>query len=89
MSLTHIPAAFPTHSPCSVATIAIAYDNAPYERKPVDWQLPKVWIISTVMGLLLAAGTWIIRGTLFLHDGGIIQNFGRYAIPTPTPFECF
>ncbi|KZT67562.1 plasma-membrane proton-e [Daedalea quercina L-15889] len=59
-----------------VATIAIAYDNAPYERKPVDWQLPKVWIISTVMGLLLAAGTWIIRGTLFLHDGGIIQNFG-------------
>lgn len=34
----------------SVATIAIAYDNAPYERKPVDWQLPKVWIISSVMG---------------------------------------
>lgn len=34
----------------SVATIAIAYDNAPFERKPVDWQLPKVWIISTVMG---------------------------------------
>lgn len=34
----------------SVATIAIAYDNAPFERKPVDWQLPKVWIISTIMG---------------------------------------
>ncbi|KAH9942776.1 hypothetical protein B0H21DRAFT_779923 [Amylocystis lapponica] len=59
-----------------VATIAIAYDNAPYDRKPVDWQLPKVWIISTVMGLLLAGGTWIIRGTLFLKDGGIVQNFG-------------
>lgn len=59
-----------------VATIAIAYDNAPFERKPVDWQLPKVWIMSTIMGLILAGGTWIIRGTLFLHDGGIIQNFG-------------
>ncbi|KAH7924224.1 plasma-membrane proton-e [Leucogyrophana mollusca] len=63
-----------------VATIAIAYDNAPYARKPVDWQLPKVWIISTVMGLLLAGGTWIIRGTLFLEHGsdrgGIVQNFG-------------
>ncbi|KAH9916515.1 uncharacterized protein B0H18DRAFT_1138582 [Fomitopsis serialis] len=59
-----------------VATIAIAYDNAPHERKPVDWQLPKVWIISTIMGLLLAVGTWIIRGTLFLHNGGVIQNFG-------------
>jgi len=59
-----------------VATIAIAYDNAPYARKPVDWQLPKLWIISTIMGLLLAAGTWIIRGTLFLKNGGIVQNFG-------------
>ncbi|KIK53982.1 hypothetical protein GYMLUDRAFT_49059 [Collybiopsis luxurians FD-317 M1] len=62
-----------------VATIAIAYDNAPYARKPVDWQIPKVWIISTIMGLLLAAGTWIVRGTLFLEhgqNGGIVQNFG-------------
>ncbi|ODN73166.1 plasma-membrane proton-efflux P-type ATPase [Cryptococcus amylolentus CBS 6039] len=59
-----------------VATIAIAYDRAPYAHQPVEWQLPKVWIISTVMGLLLAAGTWIIRGTLYLENGGIIQNFG-------------
>ncbi|KZT01357.1 plasma-membrane proton-e [Laetiporus sulphureus 93-53] len=59
-----------------VATIAIAYDNAPYDRKPVDWQLPKVWIMSTLMGMMLAGGTWIIRGTLLLSDGGIIQNFG-------------
>jgi len=59
-----------------VATIAIAYDRAPYARQPVEWQLPKVWIISTIMGLLLAAGTWILRGTLFLPNGGIIQNFG-------------
>jgi hypothetical protein len=33
-----------------VATIAIAYDRAPYARQPVEWQLPKVWIISTIMG---------------------------------------
>lgn len=59
-----------------VATIAIAYDRAPYARQPVEWQLPKVWVISTIMGLLLAAGTWIIRGTLYLPNGGIIQNFG-------------
>ncbi|WVQ74168.1 plasma-membrane proton-efflux P-type ATPase [Cryptococcus sp. DSM 104548] len=59
-----------------VATIAIAYDRAPYAHQPVEWQLPKVWIISTVMGLLLAAGTWIVRGTLYLSNGGIIQNFG-------------
>jgi len=54
----------------------VAYDKAPYARKPVEWQLPKVWIISTIMGLLLAAATWIIRGTLYLENGGIIQNFG-------------
>ncbi|KAK0553810.1 hypothetical protein OC846_002341 [Tilletia horrida] len=66
-----------------VATIAIAYDNAPHAKKPVEWQLPKIWIISVILGLLLAAGTWIIRGTLFLADnnidykGGIVQNFGN------------
>ncbi|WWC63631.1 plasma-membrane proton-efflux P-type ATPase [Kwoniella dejecticola CBS 10117] len=59
-----------------VATIAIAYDRAPYARQPVEWQLPKVWIISTIMGLLLAAGTWIVRGTLFIGNGGIVQNYG-------------
>jgi H+-transporting ATPase len=60
-----------------VATLAIAYDNAPASRTPVEWQLPKIWFISVVLGLLLAAGTWIMRGTLFLHNGGIIQNFGN------------
>ncbi|KAI5474748.1 plasma-membrane proton-e [Pseudohyphozyma bogoriensis] len=59
-----------------VATIAVAYDNAPYARHPVEWQLPKVWIMSTILGLILAAGTWICRGTMFLSSGGIIQNFG-------------
>ncbi|MCO5560825.1 hypothetical protein L7F22_014445 [Adiantum nelumboides] len=60
-----------------VATIAIAYDNAPHARAPVEWQLPKIWFISVILGLLLAGGTWILRGTLFLHNGGVIQNFGN------------
>ena len=59
-----------------VATIAIAYDKAPYAKLPVEWQLPKIWIISVVLGALLALGTWILRGTLFLNNGGVVQNFG-------------
>ncbi|RAL03477.1 plasma membrane H(+)ATPase [Aspergillus ibericus CBS 121593] len=59
-----------------VATVAVAYDNASYELRPVQWQMPKIWIISIILGLLLAIGTWIIRATLFLPDGGIIQNWG-------------
>jgi H+-transporting ATPase len=59
-----------------LATIAVAYDTAHYEKRPVEWQLPKIWIISVVLGVLLAIGTWIIRGTLWLPDGGIIQNYG-------------
>lgn len=59
-----------------LGTIAIAYDNAPYARNPVEWQLPKIWLISTILGALLAAATWVLRGTLFLKDGGIIQNYG-------------
>ncbi|OJJ71787.1 hypothetical protein ASPBRDRAFT_75128 [Aspergillus brasiliensis CBS 101740] len=59
-----------------VATVAVAYDNASYELRPVQWQLPKIWVISVILGILLAAGTWVIRATLFLPDGGIIQNWG-------------
>ncbi|KAI0311632.1 plasma-membrane proton-e [Amylostereum chailletii] len=59
-----------------LGTIAIAYDHAPYAREPVEWQLPKIWIISTILGALLAVATWVLRGTLFLSSGGIIQNFG-------------
>jgi H+-transporting ATPase len=56
-----------------LATIAVAYDNAHYEKRPVEWQLPKIWVISVV---LLAAATWVVRGTMFLPNGGIIQRFG-------------
>lgn len=59
-----------------LATIAVAYDNAHFERRPVEWQLPKIWIISIVLGTLLAMGTWILRGTLLLPNGGIIQQHG-------------
>lgn len=38
-----------------LGTIAIAYDNAPYANEPVEWQLPKIWIISTVMGALVSS----------------------------------
>ncbi|KAH9984507.1 plasma-membrane proton-e [Russula vinacea] len=59
-----------------LGTIAIAYDNAPFARAPVEWQLPKIWVVSTILGMLLAAATWTLRGTMFLDSGGIIQNFG-------------
>lgn len=59
-----------------LATIAIAYDNAHYEARPVEWQLPKIWVISVILGLMLAGGTWIVRASLFLDNGGIIQNYG-------------
>ena len=60
-----------------LATIAVAYDNAHYEDRPVEWQLPKIWIISVTLGSLLALGTWVVRGSMFLPNGGLIQNFGN------------
>lgn len=59
-----------------LATVAIAYDNAHFEPRPVEWQLPKIWIISVILGLLLAIGTWVVRASMFLPNGGVIQNFG-------------
>ncbi|KAF2710748.1 plasma membrane ATPase 1 [Pleomassaria siparia CBS 279.74] len=59
-----------------LATVAVAYDNAYSEERPVEWQLPKIWVISVILGILLATGTWVIRGTLFLKSGGIVQRYG-------------
>ncbi|KAF4465233.1 H+-transporting ATPase [Fusarium albosuccineum] len=59
-----------------LATVAVAYDNAHWEPRPVEWQLPKIWVVSVILGILLALGTWVIRGTMYLPNGGIIQNFG-------------
>ncbi|KGO63527.1 ATPase, P-type, K/Mg/Cd/Cu/Zn/Na/Ca/Na/H-transporter [Penicillium italicum] len=59
-----------------LATVAVAYDHASFELRPVEWQLPKIWFISCVLGILLALGTWVIRGSMFLKSGGIVQNWG-------------
>ncbi|KAJ5241170.1 Plasma membrane H(+)ATPase [Penicillium citrinum] len=59
-----------------LATVAVAYDHASFELRPVEWQLPKIWFISCLLGVLLALGTWVVRGSMFLPSGGIIQNWG-------------
>jgi H+-transporting ATPase len=67
-----------------IATLAIAYDNAPYSKVPVKWNLPKLWGMSILLGLILAAGTWITLTTMFPYivagtqdvTGGIVQNKG-------------
>ncbi|GAM88340.1 hypothetical protein ANO11243_063730 [Dothideomycetidae sp. 11243] len=59
-----------------LATVAVAYDNAHSEPRPVEWQLPKIWVISVILGILLAVGTWCIRGSMYLPNGGIVQRFG-------------
>lgn len=72
-----------------VATLAIAYDNAPFSKTPVKWNLPKLWGMSVLLGIVLAVGTWITLTTMFPYrkpdsspvegqgiGGGIVQNFG-------------
>lgn len=62
-----------------VATLAIAYDNAPFSKTPVKWNLPKLWGMSVLLGLALAIGTWIALTTILANgeSGGIVQNFGK------------
>lgn len=60
-----------------LATVAVAYDNAHSEQRPVEWQLPKIWIISTVLGVLLAIATWVVRASMYVPNGGIVQNWGN------------
>lgn len=66
-----------------IATLAIAYDNAPFSKTPVKWNLPRLWGMSVLLGIVLAIGTWICLTTLFVGgtngqvaNGGIVQNFG-------------
>ena len=72
-----------------IATLAIAYDNAPFSKTPVKWNLPKLWGMSIILGVILAVGSWIALTTMFPYhnpgksadpsqgvDGGIVQNFG-------------
>ncbi|KAF7554964.1 hypothetical protein G7046_g6664 [Stylonectria norvegica] len=62
-----------------IATLAIAYDNAPYSQTPVKWNLPKLWGMSVLLGIVLAVGTWIALTTMYAggKNGGIVQNFGN------------
>ena len=61
-----------------IATLAIAYDNAPYSPTPVKWNLPKLWGMSVLLGVVLAIGTWIALTTMYVggENGGIAQNQG-------------
>jgi H+-transporting ATPase len=61
-----------------IATLAIAYDNAPFSKTPVKWNLPKLWGMSLLLGVVLAIGSWIALTTIFVggDGGGIAQNFG-------------
>ncbi|PUU74586.1 plasma membrane ATPase [Tuber borchii] len=63
-----------------IATLAIAYDNAPFSKSPVKWNLPKLWGMSILLGVVLAVGTWIALTTMFAggsSNRGIVQNFGN------------
>jgi H+-transporting ATPase len=62
-----------------IATLMIAYDNAPYSRTPVKWNLPKLWGMSVLLGIILAIGTFITLTTMLAQgpNGGIVQNYGN------------
>lgn len=68
-----------------IATLAIAYDKAPFSRTPVKWNLPKLWGISIVMGLILAAASFICLSTMVIAPtsaegivrGGVAEGYGK------------
>ncbi|KAJ3003578.1 plasma membrane H+-ATPase [Thoreauomyces humboldtii] len=65
---------------CDIATLAIAYDTAPYSHAPVKWDMPKIWGLAIVSGIFLAIGTWILYGTMLATGGvgGVIASSGNY-----------
>lgn len=52
-----------------IATLAIAYDNAPYSRVPARWNIPQLWGEAAIVGVILAAGTWLAEAYLFRYKG--------------------
>lgn len=62
-----------------IATLAIAYDNAPYSMSPTKWNLPKLWGISLLLGAALAIGSWIALTTIYVNNNafGIVQGYGN------------
>lgn len=59
-----------------IATLAIAYDNAPYSQRPVKWNLPKLWGLAVLQGIVLATGTWIAFTSMLPEaaDGGQVSK---------------
>ena len=68
-----------------IATLTIAYDKAPFSRTPVKWNLPKLWGISIIMGLILAGSSFICLTTMVVASttadgivtGGIAEHYGK------------
>ena len=62
-----------------LATLAIAYDNAPFSQLPVKWNLSKLWIQSLVLGAVLTIGTVLLNqlngpGGAFSGDIATIES---------------
>ena len=57
-----------------VATLAIAYDNAPYSKSPVKWNLPRLWGVAIILGLLLAVSSIICLTVLLTNDNRMWQQ---------------
>ena len=57
-----------------LATLAIAYDRAPFSKSPVKWNLPRLWLTSILLGLTLAAGTWICFTILLASHGNSVAR---------------
>ena len=52
-----------------IATLAIAYDKAPFSKVPVRWNVPQLWGQAIILGVILAAGTWLAEAYLFKYKG--------------------
>lgn len=61
-----------------IITTASAHDNALCSKTPMKPNVLQIWPRAILLGLFLAAGTWITVTTIYAHDqnGGIIENFG-------------
>lgn len=49
-----------------IATLMVAYDHAPYSMTPVRWNLPRIWGLAIVLGIVLNVASWICRSFFFL-----------------------
>merc|ERR1711915_659824 len=74
-----------------LATVAVAYDNAHSEQRPVEWQLPKIWVIfvtrggSTFPAFTLVAAIAVVDAlaTVFTVFGWFSEEIGNEPVPNP------